>query len=186
MNKLDTYDTLKHGCIPIENLFAYAKEKNFNMDNFIENDLDELIYDHHFHLVYDGDFYNISCFVCKDEDDNSTTVNFWANGNFFDDSESRTIPIFPDTSTSFIINCRQDFIDALNKWQYFIAEAYMRILRHRLEVLENLEEIIEAELKIKRLNSSSKKEMYKNYVECFGSTLVNQLAFSIENICNFN
>lgn len=189
----DTFDTLKHGYIPITKLLEYAKTHRFNIDQFEYNHIDESYhYNQSFSLLWDGDFYHIDCYIEPPDSDYDErpylTVNF-CSGICIMDEESRYFPPLMDHQMIFEIHTRQDFIDALNQWDQFVHTFYGIMLSHRIDIIEDVDKIVKSEKdryieyngkKVHTMKKSNKKDYIK-----WMNQFPRMIADNIQKVLNF-
>lgn len=189
----DTFDTLKYGYIPMNELMEYAKTQNFDLSNFEYDDIEERYsYGQNFELLWDGDYYYIDCFIQNpnSEFDNTTmvTVDFVFGLNLMRE-EQRYFPPIKDFQYSFEIKSRSQFIEVLDKWEEYVQTCYGIILSHRIEILEDIDKIVKSEKAVfveyddKKIYSmkKSKKSEYKKWLKEMPLNMSN----NIQKIINF-
>jgi len=180
----DTFDTLKHGYIPIIDLLKYAKTERFNFNQFKYDDIGESYsYGHTFKLLWDGDFYYIDCFINPPDPDFQDrpypTVTF-ASGICINHEEERYFPPLAEHSMEFEIHTRQQFIDALTQWEQFVHTFYGIMLAHRTEIIEDVSKIVKSE----KARTSMKKSKKSDYIKWMNQFPL-MIAEPIQKIINF-
>lgn len=180
----DIIDTLKHGYIPITELLEHAKTERFNIDHFKYDNIEECYsYEQTFHLLWDGDFYHLGCFINSPnlEFDNTefVTVQFYS-GICINYEQERYFPPLMDHEMEFTIHSRQQFIDALNQWQQFVHTFYGIMLAHRMEIIEDVAKIVKSE----KARPSMKKSKKSDYIKWMNQFPL-MIAENIQKVLNF-
>lgn len=194
MTSDDTFDTLKYGHIPINNLIEFAKTKNYDLSNFMYEEIEErYTYNNKFYLLWDTDAYYITCDICKPnlefDDTHNVTLGFYLN-LVIEHEEKRNFPILPNMQEEYDITSRESFINALQNWDLFVQTSIGMILSHRLEIINDLDDIIQRE---KRITTTDGKTIWhplrhsnkKEYMKVLDQ-LPLELANNISKITNFS
>lgn len=181
MNKADIFTIIKNGYVPIDELMAYTKTKGFNFDGFVYDDIDDCYrYSIFFPLLWDGDSYYVECKLSDpNEYENETTaiVSFYGNLHI-DDEEKRKIPSCRVASREFSVKTSEEFIDALDEWQYFLGEVYINFLTNRLEIIRDLDIISNDE------NKRESTDIKQGYITMM-DRMINAFNTNIQDIINF-
>lgn len=184
----DTFDTLKHGYIPLDSLFEYvAKEANMSVMDFVnqfDDDCGEFTYSKDIPLLWDGDYYSIHLYM-SDPSSNSeietTEVVFSCQLNI-DKEEKRYFPPMCEISEIHEITSREKFKDVLFIWKEFVGQAYLEIFRNRLCILEDLDRIVDSEVELKY--PDTKEKIKQNYIHWL-SMMPLKMARATEEIIYF-
>ena len=149
IQELDTFDTLKYGHVPLNELMEYAKTQKFDLSKFEYDDIEESYkYGQTFDLLWDGDFYYIDLFIknpnLEFDGTSNVTVDF-VFGLCLTNEEQRYFPPLKDFQYSFEIKSRNQFITALEQWEEYVQTCYGIILSHRIEILEDVVKIVKSE-----------------------------------------
>lgn len=188
ITELDTFDTLKHGYVPLDSLFQYvADEANMQVMDFVnqfEEDFGEYTYLKDIPLLWDGDFYSIGMFISTpetNEDITNVEISFYCSLHI-DKEEKRYFPPMCEISESHEITSREKFKEVLFIWKEFIGKAYIEILRNRLSILEDLDKIVDSEIEIGY--PGSKEQIKQNYIHWL-SMMPLKMARVVEEVIYF-
>lgn len=144
----DTFDTLRYGYIPLDHLLEYAINKGIYLTDFIFDKIEQYYrYPIHISLYYDGEYYDIDCVIRPPHEDSCgdyyqyVTVQFYCG---LAHNESTDLPYFSQNDvTVFEIKSREQFVEVLEyDWKLFVQQSMGRILTHRLEILEMMDDIV--------------------------------------------
>lgn len=159
----DTFDTLKHGYIPLDSLFEYvAKEANMAVMDFVnqfDDDCGEFTYTKDIPLLWDGDYYSIQLYM-SDPSSNSeidTTEVVFNCQCFISDEEKRYFPPMCELQEVYQITSREKFKEVLFEWKEFVGKSYLEIFRNRLDILADLDRIVDSELELKKYPGTKDK-----------------------------
>jgi hypothetical protein len=185
--KEDIFTILTNGYIPLQDLIKHANKSYYNFDCFeYDEGEDHYQYNAYIDMLWEGDFYHISCGLYSPNEDEGETVPriiFIYNMNIMEE-ELRHMPTFIDGYREFPIREREDIINALDEWECFVGEAYMRILRHRLEIMKNFDKVSLSEV-FGAHTTRDLKDIHEGYNKWF-KTLPTLLANKIEKIIQFD
>lgn len=181
MMQLDTYDTLKYGHIPLNNLIEYAMSKNIDFSNF-EYDDEILKYRNQISLYFNGDFYYIDLFISQPgfddgEDVHTTVAVHFYFGVHIDNEERRNYPHMTYNNQEYFINSRKQFVEVLEyDWKLFVHNSIGEILCHKLAILDNLDDIVKVENELTQYKSNK-----NDYVKVLDK-VTNHVTNNIQNM----
>lgn len=176
----DTFDTLKYGYVPLDHLMEHAKIKFMNFDDFILDEDDQYYrYPIHISLYYDGEFYDIDCMIRPPYDDGIDDCYQYVTVQFYcglAHSETTDLPYFNHQDVSiYEIKSREQFIEVLEyDWKDFVQHSIGRILTHRMEILNNLDNIVKA-------NKNCNKKDYIKVMDIVAKHVID----NIQNMIDF-
>lgn len=193
MTSEDIFDTLKYGHIPIENLIEFAKTKKYDFSNFTYEDIEErYCYNSSFNLLWDGDAYYICCEIRKPNIEFDETYNItlaFYLSLVLNIEEQRNFPILPHIEETYNITSREAFVEALNNWEIFVQTSVGSILKHRTEILDELDQIIKNEKEVTTTDGTNiwypmQHGNKKEYIKVLNQ-LPLELANNINRLINF-
>lgn len=181
--KEDIFKILKYGYVPVKDLMEYAdKDASFTFDKFDHDELDYCYrYNVYFPLLWHGDAYNLTCEIHEPNPiEQNVLIHFNCRLERCEKS-SMHFPEFNERSKVFQIKTSEDFVNALLEWDVFVGEAYLYILYHRIEMLENLEKIAQEEANDL---DESKEEIKEGYITMY-QRIMDKFALNVQNIVHF-
>lgn len=184
--KEDIFKILKYGHVPLKDLMEYAeKDASFMFDEF-EHDESDYCYRYYvfFPLLWDGDAYDITCEIREpnpdEPDEQNVSIHFYCDIRRSEKS-SMHFPEFNGCDKVFQIKTSEDFVNALLEWDVFVGEAFLNILYHRIEILENLDKIAQEEANDL---DESEKEIKEGYITMY-QRIMDKFALNVQNIVHF-
>lgn len=174
----DTFDTLKYGYIPLDHLMKYAKNKGIDLDYF-EYDENAHFYRYftHISLYYDGDFYDIDLRIVPPYTDYDDECYEYVTAQFYCGiSNDEDLPYFGQNDvTIFEIKSREQFLEVLEyDWKEFVQLNMGKILSHRIEILNNINDIV-------KVHQNCNKNDYIKVM----NIIANHIIDNIQNIIDF-
>lgn len=183
MTELDTFDTLKYGHIPLNHLLDYAITKKIDISNF-QYENGTLQYKNLISLYFDGDFYYIDLFISEPGYDDGEDIHNQVGIHFYfgvhiDKEEKRDYPHLIFDDEQYYISNREQFVEILQyDWNIFVKKSIGEILRHRLSILENLDDIIKLENNIQyKSNKTDYIKVLDNVVDHISNNIENMILF---------
>lgn len=159
----DTFDTLKHGYIPIDSLLEYvAKEASMELMDFVnqfDEDCGEFTYTKDIPLLWDGDFYSIQLYMSdpSSNDEIDTAEVVFNCQLYISEEEKRYFPPMCELQEVYQITSREKFKEVLFEWKEFVGKSYLEIFRNRLDILADLDRIVDSELELKKYPGTKDK-----------------------------
>jgi hypothetical protein len=150
----DTFDTLKHGYIPITNLMEYVKEQSgfpdyFDHFHLEENDEDINIYvfKETIQFLTPHDYYEICCYILEPDNDERTNTEMWFTLDLnLPDEEFRSYPPFDiNISECQHITTREQFYSLILEWDEFVGHCYLTIMSHLDQCIEDIDKIVKTD-----------------------------------------